>query len=113
MKIIRPKTYDIVDPNTKRFTEQLYKLFNRNISFGRGINTNDQNIDGKMIELTNTGPANTEVVVTHNLDRVPLFVDFKYKNVSGDWLDSGTTWTKNNIYIKFTTANMHVRLFIH
>jgi hypothetical protein len=114
MRTIRQNTYDIVNPNSKRFSEDLYKLINgRKISFGQQVNSGDQNIDGQMIEIANTGAANTQVNVIHNLGRVPNFIDLKYKNVSGDWYDAGVTWTKTQVFVKFTIANMKVRLFIH
>lgn len=113
MLISRPNTYVITDPNQKRFVEDLYKFANRNISYGHSVNGKDQNIDGVMIEIVNTGTANVALPIPHNLGRVPNFIDFKYKNVSGDWYDAGTAWTKTNVYLKFTVANMHVRLFIH
>jgi hypothetical protein len=114
MLITRPRTFGITDPNQKRFVEDIYKVVNgRNISFGEQVNSGDQNINGMMVENLNTGAANTSVAFTHNLGRVPKFIDFKYKNISGDWYDSGTAWTTTQVFVKFTTANMHVRLFIH
>lgn len=113
MQITKPRTFDIKDTHWRRVWTDLDKLLHRNISFGQQVDSGDQNIDGKMVEIANTGPANTQVAVTHNLGRVPQFIDFKYKNVSGDWFDSGTAWTASQVFIKFTIANMHVRLFIH
>lgn len=113
MKTIRPNTFGISDTNYKRWTEDLYKIFRRNISYGHTVDGEDQNIDGKMIEIADTGVANTPITVNHNLGRIPLFIDIKYKSLAGDWQDSGTPWTKNTVSIQFTTAHMHVRLFIH
>lgn len=114
MLVTRPKTYDIQDPNHKRFIEDLHKLIDgRGVSFGTQVNGDDQNINGHMVEILDTGAANTQVAITHNLFRVPLFIDFKFKNVAGDWYASTTAWTKTQVFVKFTIANMHVRLFIH
>lgn len=113
MKITRPNTFGIGDPNVKRVTEDIYKSLNGNISFGSGINSGDKNINGTMVEISNTGPINTAVTVTHNLGRVPLYIDLKYRNIDGNWYDAGTAWTKTQVFLKFTAANMHVRLFIH
>jgi hypothetical protein len=113
MKITRPNTVAITDLNVKRFTEDLYKLTNRNISFGTQVNAQDQNIAGQMVEILNTGPANSLNTVTHNLGRIPNFIDLKYKNIAGDWYYGGSPWTTTLVYIAFTTANMHVRIFIH
>lgn len=114
MLITRPKTFDIEDHNRKRFYEDIYKLFNgRNISFGHQVNSGDQNLDGLMVEIADTGTANSLNTITHNLGRVPQFIDFKYKSIAGDWYDGGTVWTTTKVFIKFTIAHMKVRLFIH
>jgi hypothetical protein len=113
MKLIRPKTFDIKDPNTKRFTEDIFKLVNRNISFGTQVDGEDQNIAGKMVEVTSTGVVNTEFSVVHNLNRIPLFFDIKYNNTTGVVYDSGTAWTNTQAFFKCSAANAHLRLFIH
>jgi len=113
MKIRKPNTHDIPNIDHRRWTENLFKIFQRNISFGSIVDGTDQNIDGKMVEIVDTGVAGTLNTVNHYLGRVPKFVDLKYKNVSGDWFDGGTSWTVNQIFVKFTIDHMHVRLFIH
>lgn len=113
MKIVRNKTYDITDPATKRFAEDLYKLTNRNISFGRNVNSEDQNIDGKMVQVSNTGPATTDFAVVHNLNRVPMFYDIKSKSAAGDIYKGTTPWTKTTAYFQSTTADLNVIFFIH
>jgi hypothetical protein len=122
MRVTRQNTFSIIDPNQKRVAEDFYKLTNKNISFGhqmmyvnnvlQGGNL-DQNIDGVPVEITNTGTVNTQFSVTHNLGRIPLQYDVKYINGNGVVYDSGTTWTKTQIFLKCSLANAHIRLFIH
>ncbi len=66
-----------------------------------------------MVYVANTGTANIQFTVTHNLGRVPKFYDVKYISVSGIIYDSGTAWTKTQAFFKCSAANAHVRLFIH
>lgn len=113
MKLRKPFTHNIIDLDLKRTIEDVYKFTKRNISYGHIVNGQDQNIDGKMVEIADTGLAGTINTVVHNLGRIPLFIDMKYKNVSGDWFDSGTAWSKTIVSLKFTVDHMHVRLFIH
>lgn len=113
MKIFRPRTDNITDPSEKRWTESLYKIFNRNISYGSSVNAKDQNIYGKMVVVSDTGLANTEFVVEHNLGQVPNFFDVKNKNLAGDVYASSTAWTKTKAFFKASTAHMTVTLFIH
>ena len=113
MQITKPNTFDLKEPNKRRFTEDLFRVFKRNISYGHTVNGLDQNIDGQMVEIADTGVAGTTNTVIHNLARVPLYIDLKYKNIAGEWYDAGTAWTKTQVFIKFTIDHMHVRLFIH
>ena len=113
MKITKPKTFDLQDQHWRRVWEDVYKLTNRNISFGTQVNGQDQNIAGAMVEIANTGAANTQFTVTHNLGRVPLFYDVKYLNVAGTIYDSGTVWTATSIYLKCSIANAKLRVFVH
>lgn len=113
MQPTRPFTANISDFANKRWTEDLWNMFHRKISFGRTVNGKDQNIDGQMLEINDTGLAGTVNTLIHNLGRVPLYIDLKYKNVTGDWQDSGTPWTNTKAFVTFTTDHMHVRLFVH
>lgn len=97
----------------RKFFDDLQTAMKGGISFGTGINTEDKNIQGTTIEIANTGAANTSVTLQHNLGYVPKFIDFKYKSVAGDLYDAGTAWTKTQAFVKFSTANMHVRVFVH
>jgi hypothetical protein len=112
MRVTRPNTFALQDPNQKRWVEDLFKLTNRNISFGTQVNGIDQNIAGQMVEVANTGAANTQFTVTHNLGRVPLYLDVKYINGNGVvWSSSPATSTQ--AFYTCSLANAHVRLFIH
>lgn len=113
MNIKRPRTFDIEDQDHKTWTEQLYKMFQRNVSYGSRIDAEDQNIYGKMVSIPDTGPANTEFVVEHNLGQVPNFYDVKSKNKAGDIYISTTAWTTTKAYFKASVANMSIVLFIH
>ena len=113
MKIIRPKTYDIQDTNQKRFVEDIFKLTNRNISFGQTVNGLDQNISGMMIEIADSGAANSSITLIHNLGYVPKFYDIKYSNLATQVFDYGTTWTTTKIFLASSTAHTKLRIFVH
>lgn len=113
MKIVRQFTFHISDPNRKRWEEDLFKIFNRNISFGTTVDSEDQNIQGQMVEITDSGGANTSITVTHNLGYVPKFYDVKYMSQATQVYDFGTPWTVNNIFLASTTAHTKLRIFVH
>ena len=120
MRTIRPNTFDIEDPNEKRWVEDLYKFINGNVSFGtsvnKGPNTNtnsDGNVQGTMVEIADSGLAGASITITHNLGYVPKFYDVKYISVATQIYDFGTPWTKVNIYLASTTAHVKLRVFVH
>jgi len=118
MRVIRPNTYSIEDPNEKRWVEDLYRLTIRNVSFGRNITpatiANDsQNIEGKMVEISDSGLSGASVTVVHNLGYIPKYYDVKYINAATQIYDFGTPWTVRNIYLASSTAHVKFRVFVH
>jgi len=97
----------------RRFLEDLYSIFQRKISFGTTVNSNDQNIQGQMVEIADSGAANSSITVTHNLGYIPKFYDVKYANKATQIFDFGTAWTKTQIFIASSTANTKLRIFVH
>jgi hypothetical protein len=113
MKIKRPVTFNIQDTEHKRFVEDLFKLTLRNISFGTFVDGEDQNIAGKMIEIADSGVANSSITLTHNLGYVPKFYDVKYMSLATQVFDFGTAWTKTQIFLASSTAHTKLRVFVH
>jgi len=113
MKLRRLSTVNYKNINEKLFTDQLQQLFNRNISFGTGVDTQDQNIQGKMIEIADSGAANSSITVTHNLGYIPKFYDVKYSSHATQIFDFGSTWTKTKIFLASSTAHTKLRIFVH
>jgi hypothetical protein len=115
-QVRKPRTYDIQDTDLKKFHEDLYKIFQKGISFGRTAGALDQNIEGFMADVTgsiNTGPANTDFAVVHNLGYAPKFFTLHNKNVACDVYIGVTPWTATTSYFRCTVANAQVRIFIH
>lgn len=114
MLITRKRTYDIQDSNDKRFIEDLHKLINgRNISFGTVVNGGDQNIQGMMIEIADSGVANSSITLIHNLGYIPKFYDVKYMSLATQIFDFGTPWTTTKIFLASSTAHTKLRIFVH
>jgi hypothetical protein len=113
MKLRRLSTVSYRNMHEKLFMDQLQQLFNGNISFGTGINTQDKNIQGAMVEITDSGGANSSIVINHNLGYIPKFYDIKYLSASTIIYDFGTTWTKTQVFLASTAANIKFRVFIH
>ena len=113
MKLRRLSTTNYRSINEKLFMDQLQQLFNKNISFGTGISTQDQNIQGKMIEIADSGVANSSITINHNLGYIPKFYDVKYASLATQVFDFGTAWTKTKIFLASTTAHTKLRIFVH
>lgn len=113
MKLRRPQTFNIKNTHEKLWIEELHKTISGNLSFGTGFNTEDKNIQGKMIEVPDSGVANTSITIIHNLGYIPKFYDVKYLSLASQIFDFGTPWTTTKIFLASTTAHTKFRVFIH
>lgn len=72
----------------------------------------EDNFNAQIVDVSDSGTANTEFSVAHTLKRVPIgYLIFK-TNKAGVVYDSGTTWTATAIYLKCSTANTILKIFV-
>lgn len=104
-------TYQEVRPYEFNTELKLIKqVVNGLLQFG-DLESNNKNMFGNMLEVE-FGPANTEVVVPHTLNQVPVgFLVIRNSN-GGVIYDGVQTWSAENIYLRSTTANNNVVIFI-
>ena len=107
-----------------RFHQDVEQAINGGIEFGNpssvltknGFQTvpkNCVNINGVLVNIPNSGAANTPFIVIHNLGRIPISAEVKRTNISGIIIDSGVAWTTTTMSLEFTGANAKLTLFIH
>lgn len=88
------------------------------VDFGASGNLKaGENIFGQWVTVSDTGTANTEFTVPHSLQSqsigiIPGNYFVTHINKGGVVYDSGTTWTTSNIYLKCSTANTTLTLFL-
>src|SRR5262249_14994748 len=100
--------------------KDVYKALRGNISYGgQGSNPSNptlglvtDNIDGNWGTVSDSGVADTEFVVTHNLNRVPIGFHVVRQSAAGSFYDSGTAWTSTQIFLKCSAANVAATFFI-
>ena len=63
-------------------------------------------------QFQHTGLANTEFVVAHNLNRVPIGYHVINKSIFSDFQVGTTPWDKKNIYLKASVAHVNVTFFV-
>lgn len=95
-----------------RFYQRLYKNLRRNISFGNDGATPD-NIDGAWARVLDSGAANVDFPVIHNLKRVPVAYDVKGMSGAAIVYTGVTPWTNTKIYLRCNLAHIELLLFIH
>lgn len=66
-----------------------------------------------MIEIADSGVANSSITINHNLGYIPKFYDVKYASLATQVFDFGTAWTKTQIFLASTTAHTKLRIFVH
>jgi len=106
--------------NYKKMMKDVYKALRGNISYGhQGFNKNNitlglvtDNIDGNFDAVSDTGVADTQFIVTHNLNRVPIGFHVVRQSLAGSFYDSGTAWTDTQIFLKCSTANVAATFFV-
>jgi len=90
----------------KEHSNNLLRILNNGIKF-------EDQLDSKEKTQTDTGAADTEFSITHELGRVPVGYLVKKIDKGGVIYESGTAWTSETIYLKSTIANCNVTLYIY
>lgn len=96
----------------RKLYEQLARVINGGISFGDGGNEVSDNIDGVWENVADTGAADTDFTVTHNLGRIPNGWLSVEQDKAGIYYLGSVTATETEITLKCSVANVAVRLFI-
>ncbi len=78
--------------------------------FNKGFKIED-NFNANIVEV-NFPIANSEVSITHTLNRIPKGFLALNINKAATIYDSGTTWTISEIYVKASTAATTAKLLI-
>jgi hypothetical protein len=73
--------------------------------------TFEDNIDSSTIDIDDTGPANTEFLVQHNLGRVPKY--YIANTDSGFITDSSrSSWAPTQMWLKCSSPNAKLKLVV-
>lgn len=115
MKPVRP-SYDKQTDNYERVQDRIHEILNGGIDRGSVDSAGNEqpgNMNSKNVLVNTPGVANTEFAVTHNLNRVPNHFNITYKNKACDVFDSGTAWTKTQIFLKCSVATVTLKVEIY
>jgi len=93
--------------------DKLFQLAQGRITFGTATDGNGgENVAGEFQVVADTGTINTEFSVTHTIGVVPTGFLVININKGGVIYTSGTSWTSTTIYLKCSTSNTNVSLFL-
>lgn len=93
--------------------ESLFLLSQGRVRFGTGSDGDrGENMSGEFQVVADTGTANAEFSITHTLGTVPIGYLITKTNKGGVVYDSGTAWTSTTIYLKCSTANTTITVFL-
>ena len=90
--------------------EQLARVVNGLLSFGDG--TSRDNIDGNWITVTTPGTPNTDFIVNHNLNRIPVGYIVMSKNAACDIYTGSVAATATQLTLRATVGAVLLKLFI-
>jgi hypothetical protein len=95
------------------FLDKLAKFAQGRVRFGEASDGyRGENIAGEFQVITDSGNANTEFTVAHDMDAIPEGFIVTNINKGGIVYDSGTAWTADNVYLKCSAANATITIFL-
>jgi hypothetical protein len=87
------------------FSLELSGMLNGGLKFS-------DNHNAQTVAVADTGSANAEFTVAHSLKRIPVGFIIVRRTGFGVVYESGTDWTAAAIYLKCTTANNNISVFV-
>lgn len=94
----------------RKLYEQLVRIVNGQLSFGNGIKPD--NIAGAWGAVADTGAANADFTVTHNLLYVPVGFIVINQSKAGVVYQGSVAWTTTTITLRDSVANDKILIFI-
>jgi hypothetical protein len=94
----------------RKLYEQLVRIVNGQLSFGNGATPD--NIAGAWAAVADTGAADTNFTVTHNLLYIPVGVILMTQTKAGVIYKGSVAWTTTTITLKCNVANDNILIFI-
>lgn len=100
------------DPvNVTKTLQRTNQILRGNISYG-SMNNKDVGRNISVYAASFATVGGTEVPVNHKLNRIPIGFHVIRKNGTTDVYDSGTPWTKTQIFVKSSTVGNIVSILI-
>jgi hypothetical protein len=114
-----PKTHQPIpwSSNLSRFARMMLTLW-QNLAYvlkgqiGFGDGTNLDNINGFWATVPDTGLANTDFTITHNLGRIPVGYITMTASIATDIYTGSVSATKTQITLRSSAAHAAMSLFI-
>lgn len=102
-------------PTRDKFSNELqsilYKIFQHLADIFKNLKLED-NFDGEILEVSDSGNADSEITIAHHLKRIPKYFIVISINKGAVVYKSSTSWTETNIYLKCNVANTAFKVFI-
>lgn len=93
-----------------QFLRQLERLFSANIGFGDG--TDLENIQGKWIDYSSNGVANTDDSVTHDMGVIPVGFIVMVPPLQGAINRGSVAWTTTTVSLRCSAATQTAKIFL-
>ena len=117
MKFKMPQPFLKKDPaSLAGLIEELRRYLDQNIA--REIDSVlsqlrlEDNFDGTILRVSDTGPANTEFSVSHPIKRTPNYFIVIDNDTAGTIIRGGTAWTATAIYLIHSGAGADISVFV-
>lgn len=102
--------FDRFQGAVKKYTEAIAAVLNGQVTFGNG--TELDNMQGRWINATSPGVADTDFTVNHNLGRIPVgFLTVSLDKAAVIYQGS-IAWTTTQMTLKASAATVALRIFV-
>jgi hypothetical protein len=108
----RIRTPVAVTPFDQTLQQELFKYTSKVSNVVNGGLNYEEHFNAKSVSVANTGVADTEFAVPHNMKLVPSGYHV-IKNGNGGAVYDGTTpWTTTNVYLRCKSANNNITVLL-
>lgn len=96
---------DSVILNERKTLQQLINALTKRLTL-------EDNIQSVIVNIADTGPADTEFVVTHKLGKVPTVFMYNINKAGVVYESAKDTWTATQMTLKCSAANAETTLVV-
>lgn len=106
-----PKELDAFASTIERLFTEIIAVLNGRVSLG-DLTIGSANIEGTPVKVADTGTADVEFTINHDLGRVPILYLYNISKTGYVYDSQRNLWTTSTLRLKCSAANAVLTLFV-